>query len=614
MTSSWATRESLENGIFDVGASNNVGHLINGFRNSAHLITPPPTHIIKSDSLMHSQVANTFPGARRIAGGRHGAVYEINANMTYCQSLVSNNGEAYVDGVAPPMHRSIDFLLKVTRMTDRVPWSTWLRYRVREAKMHAAIHHKLQNGFASCMFVPAVYFAGVHSSSGMYFTFIQRPSGTLTSITNLIKHGKFTMDIYRSLEAAVGGVWNTGAMICDASAGNILVSSRGVASIVDFDSSIVYPTEIRVRLHNEMRALGRRLGRCLRVQNSSAPEFVRVWDLVMKPNNDEAVLKRLAIDVYGRRSWLPDVTMLRLLFNIASTTKGGGVTVASSSKSRLRLFAPIKKFFSPLRKDESFQFPSLRIRRVGALSKEERSEWRPRQHGHSERRSSTSRRNIINVANNNNTNNNNNSVTAKRVAVAAAAGTIPMPNSMVQGINPNTLKLVNSNAGSHVMRQGINNNTNTPNAPNRKNNAVATPVKTSPTNKEYRGYTTNAVNATRKKDILQHDVNAFKTTALYSTLIEELKTTKVKALNGLLNAKFKGVGWRPNETAAKRFRLAEVDDIATEKIVAPAIESVLRLQIVDASARRSKYKEAVNQRMSQLGLGVIGQVKQYFGY
>jgi len=590
-------REALNSDFVGVYARNNIAQMIPGYQNASHLDAPPSV-ILKNEALMHSKIETLFGGrVRTIAESRHGAIYEIESNLTYCKSLVDrHHGAAFVQGsvAAGRMDKQIPLLLKVTRVHGNVPWGSWLRYRVREARMHDVVHNKLyRNGMQACMFVPAVYFAGVEHTSGMYFTFIQRPTGTLTTITNLIKHGRFTMNTYRAVESAVGAVWSTGAMVCDSSAGNILFSSRGGASIIDFDSSIVYPPEIRERLLDNIRALGMRLGKCLRVKNSTAPEFVRIWDLVMKPNNEEGLrkLKRLAIDVYGRKSWLPDANMLRVLYPIANSVSR--VTGKQSIPSRRRLFAPVKKFFSPLRKDDSFEFPGLKIRRIGTVEEQ----WKRRDIRHSTRgHHRTNRSNVNNVVA---------LMTAQRLAGnhnvssvnyttrANGNGTIAMPPH-VQEIHPEVAKLIETEPNSHAMSRSIENNISNNN--NRKNNAQKINNKEA-TEAEFIKYST--LPTARKAQILEQEVARFKASAKYDTLVNDLLSSRVDALNAQLSKTYPPGKWKTSRQATERFREKYVDEAATALVTA-AIKVILNRDYADDEYRNKMYKEGIEQQLSQL--------------
>jgi hypothetical protein len=569
-----------------------------------------PGVVLKTDSLMHAAIQNMFyRRAVHLAECRHGAIYDVRADMTHLRAVLSDvYREAFVSVGVPARLNDAHVIIKVNRMSPAAEWNTWLRYRVREAKMHAAVYEKLESkGLASCQFVPPLYFAGVDPSSGLFFTVMQRPQGTLVPITNLIKRGTFTMTTYRSLEAAIGNVWNVGAMMCDVSAGNILVSSNGSVSVVDFDSSIVYPPHISARLHARIDSLYRSvpLSRCMRIKHSSVPELVALWDLVMKPNNDDAVLKQLAIGVYGRKTWLPDVTMLRILFDVASS----GVS-RSSGTSRRRLFTPIKKFFKPFHRESesSFKLPSLKLRRMVALPENSKHEWKPRHHGKSSgsRYSSSlpriSPRRVVdtNTTNNNNNNNTKSVVVNRRV--------ITVPNApRIQTISPAALNLVNQRRTNHAMSEGIRENINA--APPSNNVTTPSPsAPSAPSPSNYMQFLT--LQEDRKRYVIDYEIEKFKKSDAYKTIRKDLLEGKITGgwrvteektvLDHLLDKQFPGVRWDTSSQSKKKFRLEHVDTIIGN-FVESAILSVLNSQIYNTTSRQKQYVQAIMTKLQKTG-------------
>lgn len=376
---SWAQRENIAGNIYDVSPIN-VG-LTSGWNlDPGSQTNREPQGAIKTDVHMeHAVQAMFFNRASRIASSRHGAIYDVRGNFDHLYTVLGQDVNAFVRGPTYPGGANAHVLIKVTRTSPSQPWNDWLRYRVREAKMHRAVYEKL-GGVSQCLFVPMLFFAGVDYNTGMYFCIMQRPPGNVVVVSQLIKENKFTMHAYRAIEAAVANIWRIGAMLTDTSEGNVLISSKGFATIVDFDSSIVLPPDIRERMQLQVENLwrGHRHDKCYRILSSKQADLVSLFNFVTRQQSDMPMLKRLTINVYGRSSWFPDVNMLTLLFQTAEAFKQ---THGKKTYKGLGWFKPVKKFFKPLRNDSDFQIPDIKMRRVLALPDAIKEVWRPRKHG-----------------------------------------------------------------------------------------------------------------------------------------------------------------------------------------------------------------------------------------
>ena len=386
---SWTQREKL-NTVYQTN--------INTENNDSNWgVAPPaqdnrqPTRLITMESHMETAVNLMFyNNAVRVGATRSGALYTYKGNIHHVLTAINNVAPAFVNFFTPS-YQNAHVMIKVSHAKPHSAWHVWLRQQVREALMHNAIYRKL-TAYHQCGYVPRPYFAGLDPKTGLYYVVMECPASKLTTLENAIRLGAFGMQEYRTVEAAIGRIWMSGAMLTDTSAGNMLFYGRGRVAVVDFDSSLIFPRDIRDELSQQLQQTykGRLADACGRIRKSAEPDVLKAWDFVLRDASDIARLKSLAVQVYGRRSWLPDATMLRLLYDVALSSRGAsqyGPGIAGNVNKLGSVYKPVKHFFSGLRRDASFNLPDVKVRKIAALPKDIKSHWRRRKHHHTRKRS-----------------------------------------------------------------------------------------------------------------------------------------------------------------------------------------------------------------------------------
>ena len=624
---SWTQREKL-NETYNVSPEN-AGTSRNWNVNAGAQTVNKPQGAIATDVHMDHAVRSLFLNkAERIASSRHGGIYDVIGNFANVYGILTRDANAFVQGYGFPGGQNVRFLVKVTRTTPSKEWNAWLRFRVREAKMHRAVYAKL-GAVSKCLFVPMPFFAGVDYSTGLYYSIMQRPLGSLVPISQLIKANKFTMHTYRSIEAAVASIWRVGAMLTDTSEGNVLVSSKGFVTIVDFDSSIVLPPEIATRMTSNINTLwgGHKHDACYRISNSKEADLVKMFNFVTRQQSDMPMLKRLTINVYGRSSWFPDVNMLTLLFQAAEAS------TPSRGKRGLRAswFKPVKKFFKPLRQDDGFELPSIRVRRMGALPEGEKEAWRPRKHrSHTgSRTGSHDTRRSVNVLPRTMTRqwNNGENIRSLRIPAPTAhvqveSSTIPMPQ-LAQGtassvglpvISPNVARLVatSGQGASGIFSNPVNFNSrgnggaNGRNARNGGNGGNGGNVNRSKgKSEEFRDF--KSLSKARKEVLIEQEVSRVKNlnklyTQLKSKLRGDEKFGGTSVLNNAIRQRFPDMGWSKLTDAGKRrTREKYLDEIAAD-ILEAVVRKVLEMSLEFEEDRNDQIQSALNQKFSTLNI------------
>ena len=388
----------------------NAGTAANWNVNAGSQSNVAPTGLITTDAQMEFAVQSLFyKRATRLAPTRHGAIYDVRANLTHLHAVLSQdaNRAAYVAGPkAFPSTATANVLVTVAHMpsTKSTSWNQWLRYRVREAKMHRVLFDKIAATHRSsqCSPVPMLHFAGIDHTTGLYFVVMQRPSGTLAPISAVEAKGALSLGTYRTIEAAIGSLWFVGAMLSDTSAGNILVTSRNHVVIADYDSALVIPPGLKDRLYSQLYALytSRPQGSCRTLKNTQDRDLVILWDFVMRESSNRPSLQRLAVDVYKRRRWFPDVELLRTLTIASRDAKAPSRlrdTLAEALRSgRGMSGGGLRGLLRGRERNDNdgnsgSKFLDVRLRKIGALPEEEKSVWRRRQRRPKESRRRTQR-------------------------------------------------------------------------------------------------------------------------------------------------------------------------------------------------------------------------------
>lgn len=613
---SWTQREKL-NQIYDVSPEN-AGLSANWNVNPGSQTNKEPQGAIKTDVHMDHAVSAMFLNkAERIASSRHGGIYEVYGNVDALYASLSRDTNAFVQGSGYPQGQNFRAIIKVTR-THATSWNEWLRFRVREAKMHAAVYTKL-GGVARCLFVPDLYFAGVDYSTGMYFSVMQRPQGKLVSVARLIKDNKFNMHAYRAVEAAVSSIWRIGAMLTDTSEGNVLISSKGHATIIDFDSSIVLPNGIRERMWIQIDNVWKshRLDSCHRILNSKEADLVKLFNFVTREQSDMPMLKRLTINVYGRKSWFPDVNMLTLLFQTAHAYKQqrGGKSSGSG------WISPVKKFFKPLRKDPEFKIPEIKIRRVQALPDEVKQVWRTRKHasgrshGSHASHSSNALSNMLRVPSrrivSRTTNNNGENIRSLPIPSAPITPNgIPMPPRTsastafgVPVMSRNVANLVSTaSPGVFSRRVNVNNTTNTNTANNTANKKYT--YNGEPTSEEFGKF--KALPKSRQAILVEKETERIQKLDMFTTFKAKLIGEKVKgtyALNRAIQAKFPDVGWSYMVPANKTAWRREHRDAVAVDMLRDVVRKVLERNQPYIKSRNDMINAGLTQSFGWLNWG-----------
>lgn len=594
---SWVQREKLDN-IYNANVNNNVRKFLGS--NIGAVTNARPEGIVTTDTHMNTWVETLFQNqALRIASSRHGAIYDVPAVLLQnLGNILQQAPSAYVSGDPYTSKRA---LVKVNRITPSKEWSDWLRFRIREARMHKKIA-ELLDPVSRCFFVAPFLFAGLDMSTGMYFTAMMRPPGSILPIATMVKTKELNMRVYRAVEAAIANVWRMGAMVTDTSQGNILYSTAGFATIVDFDSSIVLPEPIRSRMLQQIDALwkSRKVDKCYRIMHSKTADLVTAFDFVTREQVGVQKLKRLAIEVYGRRSWFPDSSMLGVLFQTAQATPDRTKT------PRRRIFHSLRKAFrknaeSTVSKQSTVNLPEVRMRRIGALPEREKSEWRIRHHGgHHRRERSRPHSSVFSPVRSIVNNNDNDDV--RTLTTSLTSGSIPMPASRTTRtnnqnakpfLNNNVRRLVTPNARNPFGRAVNNIPSNNANA---KNSPKNTTVSQGPaTNQEFRDFRT--LNSARKKVILDREVQSLKATDVFDEFKKKLlQTSSGGTLDKAIQKKFPNMAWsalNKNEKSSMRQEL--VDDIATDAM-SKIMYDVLEMGV--GASQTSKVSQ-IRRKMSQ---------------
>lgn len=597
-----------------------------------------PTGMITSDAQMQYAVQSRFYNrAVRLAPTRHGAIYDVRVNNDVRSSLQhiftmvqsDPNRAAFVAGPRP-FPTAANVLITVAHMPARksMTWNTWLRYRVREAKMHLALYKRVAatHRTSSCSPVPMLYFAGVDHASGLYYVVMERRAGIVGPLSTIESQNKLSMGMYRAIEAAIGSLWYVGAMLADTSAGNMLMTSTNHVVMADFDSAIVIPAGLKDRLHAQLETFytmrRTQQGPCRTIRGTEERELVNMWDFVMRESSNRPSLQRLAIDVYGRRRWFPDVELLRTLkiSTRANTTPSklrgmlGGV---GGSGGRLRNgLRGLLRGRSENNRDGGSDFLNVRLRKIGALSNEEKSVWRRRQRRPKERRAQrerrTSTRNTYNrntpasanlpspprpgnnVVNVNNVNNNNNN----RVPMPSRSNSNARRNNNINTKLPNGLASLVDPLNT-IFQQGFN--------LNKKNNATAAPKNTSPPKQGEFGKYTAIQDSARQAFLLDHEVDRFiKQTQRFKNFKAKLIGGDTypgsSALDAGIREMHPEMGWVKMSNVSKRKQRKLDADRVAEALVRKALDAVLEMNI-PGKIDRDRQTERILEAYLTLGWG-----------
>lgn len=584
-----------------------------------------PGGVIMTGGDMRHAVKTMFMGNELPVGKtRSGAIYEVKANLTYLSTALRNTVSAYVEG-APLRPINAHVLVKVSHIKPHMQWNVWLQQQVREALMHRALYVKTYN--TGCGYVPPFYFAGLDMRTGLYYTVMQRPKGRIATVEHVIRDGNFGMKQYRAVEAAVGHIWHAGAMLTDTSAGNMLLVDKGSggAAIVDYDSSIVYPPHIRDTLRTQIDATwsARARSKCRHIQNSSEADLVQDWHHILRNPDDVARLKNLTVRVYSRRTWYPDVTMLRILFDIAR--ERDALTKLTAQKKRA-LFKPSKRFFSGLRGDSNFSFPDIKARRIGALPEEVKSTWRRRRHTSSStkkhkvvRNSSNDmvlRQELLNKLRGVETLRAPQSVSRNVYRAGPNGGVVVeravnrgtrnvntyVNNASAPAIPNNIARLVNIRQSPFDRTIPVNANQNrNKNKTNNTNNAKKRTFGSPPTMEEYRDYP--SLSADHREHIIDEEMKRVQRRAYYKSFVQRLKGKNDGGTN-LLNDgidRFVLGGqqlFKKLQTADKKMARREHADTIAEKIMREVVGEALTARIPYDQSRDREILRIIAKRMS----------------
>jgi len=402
-----------------------------------------PAQSIQRTDAIGAAVSQVFGvAADPVAQARHGVFYHVRARgtMLYNRLLSQpHHTTTMVTRQGTPLPPGETLLVKVSHFKstmDKDMWNTWLSLRIREARMHKSLDARLAAS-KGCQYVPAFRFAGLDATTGLYYVVMSHPPSKVVPLLRLLSENTLHIRHYRAIEAAMLAIWGVGALLGDVSAGNILVSPKGeFATVIDFDSSIVIPTDLHERLATEIsRLYGRadlKRTRCNIIQNSRTPNGLEIFNLVFTPplNKSEVPditrLQELVRIVYKRRNWFPDFHLLQFLWkrikeNPASvgpmkapiintpTQLARGLASVNRAYTKIHrahrtILKKVQYAKSKMETVKKSRVGALRIRRVVPLPEEEKSKWRVRRHGASWGVDERPRSSNNTTANNNNTN------------------------------------------------------------------------------------------------------------------------------------------------------------------------------------------------------------------
>ena len=605
----------------------NAGTNANWNVNAGSQSNVAPTGLITTDAQMGVAVQSLFyKRATRLASTRHGAIYDVRANLTHLHAVLSQdaNRAAYVSGPkAFPSTATANVLITVAHMPSAKPtsWNQWLRYRVREAKMHRVLYDKIAATHRSsqCSPVPMLHFAGVDHTTGLYFVVMQRPSGTLAPLSVVEAKGALSLGTYRTIEAAIGSLWFVGAMLSDTSAGNILVTSRNHVVIADYDSALVIPPGLKDRLYSQLYALytSRPQGSCRTLKNTQDRDLVILWDFVMRESSNRPSLQRLAVDVYGRRRWFPDVELLRTL-KIASRNTRAPSRLRETLAEALRSGRGMRMGGGGLREllrgrerndnngDSGSTFLNVRLRKIGALPEEEKSVWRRRQRRPKESRRRTQRHStspsaLTNAnlpvpnrprANNVTTTNNNNN-------------RVPMPSSQRSNgrNNANAPRLSNgmtnlvAPVNTSIFQQGLNLGT-TP----AKNNTNATKKFTS-TRAEFAKY--SKLDIDHQTHLVDVEVDRYSKTRDFKEFEKKLaggaSYDGSPALNSAIQKMKPDMGWKLMGNADRKTERKDTLKAIARSMLRDSLQYVLVKNLPSADDRDKLLRKALDKSAVAMG-------------
>jgi hypothetical protein len=355
--------------------------------------------VIGSLPLLESAVAQiTTKRALKIANSRTGAIFVCEAKyLNLLARAISQAPDSHVYTAFPPSKSRVLIKVAARSTGGKVDVTgspeSWMAIQVREARMHKTVYDRLGSR-GPCMSVAPFYYSGVDPSNGLYYTVMMCPGGTVKSLHDLVAENKVTMQVYRVVEASIANVWRTGALIGDMASGDIICSSQGMASIVDFDSAIVIPRETETLLKNGIASLERsvRMDKCGVVRKSTEPEYSAVFELASRVPSQMRTIRTLVSTVYQRTTWHPDFEYLRFLWSRVvskpgrSGRSGGGSSGSSGSGSdRLaRAGGYLRKGARLMQRglrSHATENTGITIRKIVSLSNENKSQWRERRHG-----------------------------------------------------------------------------------------------------------------------------------------------------------------------------------------------------------------------------------------
>ena len=597
----------------------NAGTAANWNVNAGSQSNVAPTGLITTDAQMEFAVQSLFyKRATRLAPTRHGAIYDVRANLTHLHAVLSQdaNRAAYVAGPkAFPSTATANVLVTVAHMpsTKSTSWNQWLRYRVREAKMHRVLFDKIAATHRSsqCSPVPMLHFAGIDHTTGLYFVVMQRPSGTLAPISAVEAKGALSLGTYRTIEAAIGSLWFVGAMLSDTSAGNILVTSRNHVVIADYDSALVIPPGLKDRLYSQLYALytSRPQGSCRTLKNTQDRDLVILWDFVMRESSNRPSLQRLAVDVYKRRRWFPDVELLRTLTIASRDAKAPSRlrdTLAEALRSgRGMSGGGLRGLLRGRERNDNdgnsgSKFLDVRLRKIGALPEEEKSVWRRRQRRPKESRRRTQRqpraapsaqtnanlpvpnRPRVNNATANNNNNNR----------------VPMPSGNNANVPRLSNEMVNLVAGNpSIFQQGLNLGT-TP----AKNNTNAT-KKFASTPDEFGSF--SDLDIDHQTHLVDLEVNRYSKKNEFKAFEDKLAKGASfdgsKALNSAIQKMKPAMGWKNMDNDDRKTQRKQMLKAISRSILRDSLQNVLVKNLPTAKRRDEFLKKALDKTATDMG-------------
>jgi hypothetical protein len=591
--------------------------------------TAKPNNLITTDGQMGYAVQSmTYNHAVHIAPTRHGAIYDVRVNndvrarIQHLRNVLRSdpNTDAYVDGSVP--FTSGHVLISVAHIpeTKRMAWNDWLRYRVREAKMHRALYARVaaSHRASNCSPVPLLYFAGVDHDTGLYYVVMQRPPGTLHSIATIESKNALTMPMYRAIEAAIGSLWFAGGMLSDTSAGNILITSRNHVVIPDFDSALVIPPGLKDRLRAQLSAfyaMPRKFGPCRTVRNSKEFELVTLWDFVMRESSNRPSLQRLAINVFGRRRWFPDIELLRSLRISeraeAMTPSGLRRILGGSGGSGLRdgLRGGLRGLLGGRTRENGnggSAFLNVRLRKIGALSEEDKKVWRRRQRRPKEPRERRSRK--------------------SSTPTTPVAATLPAPNRPSARNNNNNNNRVPMPSRRNNNANNNNNNNSNPKISNELANLVkrnptlfqggmnlgTTPAKNNNATKKFASnradfakYTTLDID--HQAHLMDVEVERFRATRAFREFVKKLaggaSFDGSPALNSAIQKENPVMGWKGMGNASKRDQRREMHKKIAESMLRDSLQYVLVKNLPSADDRDELLKKALDKSAVAMGWG-----------